>query len=252
MTQFMTQALKNIRVVLCDTQHPGNIGAAARAIKTMGLTQLYLVNPLRFPDKEAEWLATNAADVLAQVTVCTDLDSALAGVALAVACTARSRDIAVPALVAREAAGRLVGVARTQPVALVFGSEVRGLTTDQVKRCQVIATIPADASHASLNLAAAVQVLAYECRMHALGDPLTAVANKPRNLATHEDVERFYAHLEQELFASGFLNPVLPKRLMQRVRRLFARTQLDREEVRILRGIVRTLREPKRRGDRQS
>lgn len=248
----MNKALKNIRVVLCDTQHPGNIGAAARALKTMGLTQLYLVNPLRFPDKEAEWLATNAADVLAKVIVCVDLDSALAGAVLAVACTARSRDIAVPALAAREAAARLVEVARTQPVALVFGSEVRGLTTDQVKRCQVIATIPADASHTSLNLAAAVQVLAYECRMHTLGDPLSAVANKPRNLATHEDIERFYAHLEQELFASGFLNPVLPKRLMQRVRRLFARTQLDREEVRILRGIVRTLRQPKRRGERQS
>lgn len=240
----MNNALKNIRIVLCDTKHPSNIGSAARAMKTMGLTQLYLVNPLRFPDKEADWLATNSADVLAQAIVCCDLDSALSGVALAVACTARGRDIAVPAIVAREAAARVVEVARAQPVALVFGSEVRGLTTDQIKRCQMLATIPADASHTSLNLAAAVQVLAYECRMHAVD---VTVANKPRELASHDDIERFYAHLEQELFASGFLNPVLPKRLMQRVRRLFARTQLDREEVRILRGIVRTLREPKKR-----
>lgn len=240
----MSDTLKNIRIVLCDTQHPGNIGSAARAMRTMGLSQLYLVNPLRYPDKEAVWFATNAAEVLEQAIVCTDLDTALADVVLAVACTARSRDIAVPVIAVREAAAQAVEVARTQPVALVFGSEVRGLTTDQVKRCQMLATIPADASHSSLNLAAAVQVFAYELRMHAVE---VTVVNKPRTLATHEDTERFYAHLEKELFASGFLNPKLPKRLMERVRRLFSRTQLDREEVRILRGIVRTLREPKKR-----
>ena len=243
----MTQALKNIRIVLCDTRHPGNIGSAARAMKTMGLTQLYLVNPHLFPDKQAEWMATNAADVLQQATVCADLDAALSGVVLAVACTARSREIAAPEVTAREAAGRLVDVARAQPVALVFGSEVRGLTTDQVKRCQMIATIPADASHSSLNLAAAVQVFAYELRMHAVQDMPMTPATKPRNLATHDEIERFYAHLEKELMACGFLNPVQPKRFMQRVRRMFARTQLEHEEVKILRGVVRTLREPKKR-----
>jgi tRNA/rRNA methyltransferase len=243
----MTDALKNIRIVLCDTQHPGNIGAAARAMKTMGLTQLYLVNPLRYPDKEADWLATNAADVLAQAVVCADLDQALSGVVLAAACTARSREIAVPAGTAREAAVRLVDVARTQPVALVFGSEVRGLTTEQVQRCQMIAMILTDARHTSLNLAAAVQVFAYELRLHAMDAASANVANKPRNLATHEEVELFYAHLERELMACGFLNPAQPKRFMQRVRRMFARTQLDHEEVKILRGVVRTLRAPKKR-----
>ena len=234
----------NIRIVLCETQHPGNIGAAARAMKTMGLSQLYLVNPLRFPDQEASGRATNAGDVLANATVCASLDEALSGVALAAACTARSRDIAAPAVAAREAAARLVEVARSQPVALVFGNEVCGLATDQVKHCQLVATIPAAPAHTSLNLAAAVQVFAYELRMHAAG---SAVAGKPRELASHEEIEGFYAHLEQELFAIGYLNPDQPKKLMQRVRRLYARAQLERVEVNILRGIVRTLRMPKKR-----
>jgi tRNA/rRNA methyltransferase len=245
----MTQALKNIRIVLCDTRHPGNIGSAARAMKTMGLSQLYLVNPHLFPDKQAEWMATNAVDVLQQATVCTDLDTALSGVVLAVACTARSREIAVPAVTARQAAQRLVEVAGSQPVALVFGSEVRGLTTEQVKRCQIIATILTDPSHSSLNLAMAVQVFAYELRLHAVETTVVPTLTKPHTLATHEEIERFYAHLEKELMACGFLNPAQPKRFMQRVRRMFARMQLEHEEVKILRGVVRTLRVPKKRGD---
>ncbi len=245
----MNAAMKNIRIVLCDTRHPGNIGSAARAMKTMGLTQLYLVNPHLFPDKQAEWMATNAGDVLEQAVVCADLDTALSGVVMAVACTARSREIAVPAVTAREATARMVEVAQSQPVALVFGSEVRGLTTDQVKRCQLIATIPADTDYSSLNLAAAVQVLAYELRLHALGDALAPTPHKPHELATHEEIERFYAHLEKELMACGFLNPVQPKRFMQRVRRMFGRMQLEHDEVKILRGVVRTLRVPKKRGE---
>ena len=243
----MSDALKNIRIVLCDTRHPGNIGSAARAMKTMGLSQLYLVNPHLFPDKQADWLATNAVDVLENATVCADLDTALSGVALAVACTARSREIAVPAVTAREAAARLVEVAHAQPVALVFGSEVRGLTTDQVQRCQMVATILADASHSSLNLAAAVQVFAYELRLYAVQETIKPTADKPRLLATHEEIELFYAHLERELMACGFLNPAQPKRFMQRVRRMFARMQLEHDEVKILRGVVRTLRVPKKR-----
>ncbi len=236
--------LKNIRVILCETQHPGNIGSAARAMKTMGLSELYLVKPHLFPDKQADWMATNAVDVLRNARVCADLDTALSGVVLAAACTARSRDIAVPAVSAREATAQLVAAARTQPVALVFGNEVSGLSTEQVKRCQMVTMIPADASHNSLNLAAAVQVYAYECRMHATD---ATVPNKARELASHEALEGFYEHLEQELIATGFLSTKVPQRLMQRLRRLFSRTQLDAEEVRILRGIVRTLREPKNR-----
>jgi tRNA/rRNA methyltransferase len=240
----MSTVLNNIRIVLCETQHPGNIGAAARAMKTMGLSQLYLVSPRRFPDKEAEARASNAVDVLRQVNVCTNIDEALAGVVLAAACTTRSRDIAAPAVNAREAAAHLIAVARSQPIALVFGNEVCGLSTDQVKHCQMVATIPAEPSHSSLNLAAAVQVFAYELRMCAVGG---TIIDKPRELASHEETEGFYVHLEQELFATGYLNPKQPKRLMQRLRRLYARARLEREEVNILRGIVRTLREPKKR-----
>ncbi len=243
----MTSPLQNIRIVLCDTRHPGNIGSAARAMKTMGLSQLYLVNPHLFPDKQADWMATNAVDVLERATVCADLDTALSGVVLAVACTARSREIAVPAVTAREAAARLVEVAPHQPVALVFGSEVRGLTTDQVKRCQMVATILTDASHSSLNLAAAVQVFAYELRLHAVQETIKPTVDKPRVLATHQEIELFYEHLERELMACGFLNPAQPKRFMQRVRRMFARMQLEHDEVKILRGVVRTLRTPKKR-----
>ncbi len=244
----MTDPLKNIRIVLCETQHPGNIGSAARAMKTMGLSELYLVNPRQFPDKQADWMATRAVDVLQGAKVCSDLDTALQGVGLAAACTARSREIAAPAEPARNVARQLVDVARTQPAALVFGNEVSGLSTEQVKRCQRVTMIPADASHNSLNLAAAVQVYAYECRLHAVDEPLP---NKARELASHEELERFYAHLERELIEVGFLsakvNTQVPQRLMQRVRRLFSRTALDAEEVRILRGIVRTLRQPKKR-----
>ncbi len=247
----MSDALQNIRIVLCDTRHPGNIGSAARAMKTMGLSRLYLVNPHQFPDKQADWMATNAVDVLERAVVCADLDAALSGVVMAASCTARSREIAVPAFTAREATARLIEVAQSQPVAVVFGSEVAGLTTDQVKRCQLIATIPADADYSSLNLAAAVQVLAYELRLHALGDALAPAPHKPRELATHEEIERFYAHLEKELMACGFLNPAQPKRFMQRVRRMFGRMQLEHDEVKILRGVVRTLRVPKKRGERE-
>ena len=235
--------LANVRVVLCETSHPGNIGAAARAMRTMGLSELHLVSPHRFPDVEAERRASRARDILATAHVHTTLDEALSGAVLAVACTARSRDIAVPAADAREASARAIEVARAQPVALVFGNETYGLTTDQVNKCTLLATIPADPIYSSLNLAAAVQVFAYELRMCALDRTEPAPA---RPLATHDEVEGFYGHLEGAMAEAGFLDPEQPKKLMPRLRRLFARAGLEREEVNILRGIVRALAAPKR------
>lgn len=236
--------LKNIRVVLCEPSHPGNIGAVARAMKTMGLEQLYLVQPQRFPDPEAQWRASRATDVLAAATVCSSLDEALHGVAYAVACSARSREIAVPAKTVREAAARIVDVAATQPAALVFGNETFGLTSAQVNRCDVLASIPANPEYSSLNLGAAVQVLAYEVRM-------ATVAPSPvmeeRTLATHEEVEGFYGHLEQVMLEIGFLDARHPKKLMPRLRRLFARAELETEEVNILRGLLKALRHPVKR-----
>ena len=239
--------LKNIRFVLCETAHPGNIGAAARALKTMGLSQLVLVAPARFPDPQAEWLAVNAADVLKGARVCDTLDEALAGSAFSVACTARPREVAAPMVAAREAAARLIKVARRQPVALVFGNETYGLTAAETAKCQLLATIPADPRYASLNVAAAVQVLAYELRLAALGPTMRSWSGKPPVHATHEKIERFYEQLERSLLAAGFLNPRNPKKLMARLRRLFGRTQLEQEEINILHGVIKTLATPKKR-----
>jgi tRNA/rRNA methyltransferase len=232
-------SLKNIRFVLCETAHPGNIGAAARALKTMGLGRLHLVAPARFPDPQAEWLASGATDMLRRARVHASLDDALAGSALTVACTARPREIAVPMVTAREAAGRIVEAARSQPAALVFGNETFGLTAAEVGKCHLLATIPANPEYSSLNVAAAVQVLAYELRLAALG--AGARAAKARARATHEELERFYEHLEHALVEHGFLNPEHPKKLMPRLRRLFNRAQLEREEVNILRGVIKAL-----------
>ncbi len=237
--------LRNIRVVLCEPSHPGNIGAAARALKTMGLSQLVLVKPLRFPDPEAQWRASRATSVLDAARVCGSLDEALEGTIFSVACSARSREMAVPAVTVRDAAAQLIDIARAQPVALVFGNETSGLTTADVNKCRLIAAIPANPEYSSLNLAAAVQVFAYELRMAALGDE--APGSRPRELASHQEVEGFFGHLEDTLAAGGFLDPGHPKKLMPRLRRLFARTQLETDEVNILRGILKTLGNPKKR-----
>ena len=239
--------LNNIRVVLCETAHPGNIGAAARAMKTMGLAQLVLVAPRRFPDLQAEWLAVGAVDILKAARVCASLDEALAGSAYTVACSARTREIAVPMVPAREAAARVIEVAREQQAALVFGNETFGLTGEQVDKCQLLATIPARPEFSSLNVAAAVQVLAYELHLAAHG--VDAWRERPRELASFEELEHFYAHLERTLLETGFLNPAYNKKLMPRLRRLFGRAQLEKEEVNILRGMLKTQVHPKpRRG----
>jgi len=238
--------LKNIRIVLCAPVHPGNIGAAARAMKTMGLAQLYLVAPERYPDAQAQWRASRASDVLARAIVCACLDEALAGVGFAVACSARSRELAVREVTAREAAVEAASVARTQPVACVFGNETYGLTTVEVNRCQILATIPANPRYSSLNLAAAVQVMAYEMRLAAMSGGASPA--QPRQLATFEELEGFYEHLERAMVEAGFFNPQHPKKLMPRLRRLFARARLEQEEVNILRGIVKAFerRKPER------
>lgn len=230
--------LANIRIVLCETSHPGNIGAAARAMKTMGISALHLVSPQRFPDPEAQRRAARATDVLAAARVNATLDESLQGIALAVACSARTREVAVPETTAREAAARAIEVARRQPVALVFGNETYGLTTEQVNKCSVLATIPTNPEYSSLNLAAAVQVFTYELRMAAQGG---TGGTEERLLAPHEEVEGFYGHLEAAMAETGFFDPQHPKKLMPRIRRLFARAGLEREEVNILRGLLKAL-----------
>ncbi|HEY9381352.1 MAG TPA: RNA methyltransferase [Burkholderiales bacterium] len=232
----MSEALAHVRVVLSHTTHPGNIGAAARAMKTMGLTRLYLINPKHFPDPQADAMASGAGDVLANAQVCTSLDEALAGTQLAIAVTARRRDLSHIASDARDAAQLLVAEATVHETALVFGTEMSGLSNEEVLKCQRLAHIPAHPGYSSLNLAAAVQVCAYEVRMAALGAPV--IDNARFEPAAFEDIERFYAHLQHSLTDSGFLDPANPKRLMERLRRLYGRARLEKEEVNILRGIL--------------
>lgn len=238
-------ALANVRVVLCSTSHPGNIGACARAMKTMGLEQLVLVNPKYFPHAEAEAMASRATDILAGARVCASLDEALTDCAYAVASTARNRDLSHEVITPREAAARLAGEARAASVALVMGAEKFGLTVDEVNRCNVIATVPANPEYSSLNIASAVQLFAYEIRLAAL--QVERLPQQEFPAAEHADVERFYAHLEQALLDIDFLNPKEPKRLMQRMRRLFGRLRLEREEVNILRGILNAAQQSARR-----
>jgi tRNA/rRNA methyltransferase len=230
-------ALNNIRIVLSHTSHPGNIGAAARAMKTMGLERLYLVNPKAFPDPVADARAAGAADVLENAQVCATLDEALAGTVLAVAVTARRRDLSHEMLSAHQAASRMLALAPQGDVALLFGTEMSGLSNAELDKCQLLATIPANPAFTSLNLASAVQILAYELRMAFLGEAEVPAA-KALEAASFEDVERFYQHLERTMIDTGFLDPACPGRLMQRLRRLFARARPEKEEVSILRGIL--------------
>jgi len=243
--------LTNVRIVLCQTSHPGNIGATARAMKTMGLSQLYLVAPKKFPDKEADAMACNAIDVLETARVCTTLQEALTGCAFAIGLTARKRDLSHEMFSARQASIQAIEVAAAQPIALVFGTEMSGLSNAELDLCQLLAFIPADPGSSSLNLAAAVQVMSYEVRMALLGGA-TEKINDAAPLAANEDVEGFYQHLEETLVKIGFLNADTPGRLMQRVRRIYARARLEKEEVNILRGILKHTQHPRPREKKTS
>ncbi len=222
-----------VRIVLSHPSHPGNIGATARAMKTMGLGELHLVNPKRFPDAEATALASGADDVLAAARVHATLDAALAGTTLAYAVTARRRDLSHPARDVREAAAE--ATISGGAVAFVFGTEMSGLSNDEVIRCNRLAHIPAQPGFSSLNLAQAVQIVAYELRM-STDSAIPRETEYPR--ATYEDVEALYAHLEASVIASGFLDPGNPRRFMERMRRLFGRAGLEREEAHLLRGML--------------
>ncbi len=235
----------NIRVVLCQTSHPGNIGSTARAMKTMGLRHLYLVNPLHFPDPQATSLATGAADLLESAKVCSTLTEALAGCALAVGLSARKRQISHELVNVREAATRVSQIAQTQQIALVFGTEMSGLSNAELDSCQLLAMIPANPEYSSLNLAAAVQVMCYEVRMAITQGDLGEIT-PAFELATNEALEGFYAHLEETLIKIGYLNPSAPKKLSERLRRIYARAKLEKEEVNLLRGVLTLTQEPKK------
>lgn len=237
--------LSNIRIVLCRPSHPGNIGAAARAMKTMGLSQLCLVSPKKFPHPDAEAMASGAVDVLAGATVCDSLEAALAGCVLAIGSSTRQRDLQTALLTPHDAARQALAEAQGGCVAIVFGNETFGLLKEELARCQALMTIPANPEYSSLNLGAAVQVMAYELRRTAFQETFPQPELDAADLA---EVERFYAHLERALIAIGFLNPDSPKRLMPKLRRLFSRTRLQKEEINILRGMLSAMESHKKIG----
>ena len=222
-------------MVLSHTTHPGNIGAAARAMKTMGLRHLYLINPRHFPDSQAVAMSAGADDLLTNAVVCSSIDEALQGVVYTVAMTARLRDICLEVQQPREAMPSLWQQAHDQPVALLFGTEMSGLTNEEMGKAQMLVNIPANPEFSSLNLASAVQIICYELNLAAQIQSTIVPDVRP---APYEWVEGFFTHLEKTLYEIGFFTTQNPARLMQRLRRLFARARLEQEEVNILRGIL--------------
>ena len=232
------QIFNHIRIVLCQTSHPGNIGSTARAMKTMGLSRLYLVRPKHFPDGEAKALAVNAADLLDSAVVTQTLEEALADCQFVIGVSGKQRSLSQQVITVREAAGEVKNIATHQKVALVFGTEMSGLSNEEADRCHMLATIPANPEYTSLNLAQAVQIMCYELRM-AITTGELHYQEKSAELASQDDLERFYEHI-------GYINPRAPKKLFERLRRLYGRTRLEKEEVNLLRGILTLTQQPKK------
>lgn len=231
--------LDALRIVLIGTSHPGNIGAAARAMKTMGLAQLVLVAPEAFPHREASAMAAGADDVLDAARVCASLDEAIGDCLQVYGCTARRRSVALPERSPREAAAGLVQATAVGPVALLFGRERTGLTNEELQRCHAAVHIDANPDYSSLNLAAAVQVLSYELRVAAsAGRAALAPASDGDPPATQAELEGFFGHLDQALHDIDFHKGRAPDVVMQRLRRLLLRATPDQRELRILHGIL--------------
>jgi len=237
--------LDNIRFVLVGTTHPGNIGAAARAMKTMGLSKLHLVEPLHYPSAEATARASGADDVLANAVVHDDLPSAIAGCHQVYGMSARLRHLPVPVVDPRQAVQQIQSYQGDTQVAILFGREHSGLSNDELDRCQQLINIPANVDYSSLNLAAAVQVFAYELKMSFNPEINSGRIGEDREAIDAKDLEHLYHHFEQSLTAIGFLDPNNPKNLIRRLRRLFNRADLDRNELQILHGILRAAEKSK-------
>lgn len=232
--------LDNIRIVLVNTSHTGNIGSTARAMKTMGLSNLWLVDPISEPDSKASALAAGATDVLGNAKIVKTLDEAIADCSLVLATSARSRTLSWPVLTPREAGHKMVGEAVNSQVALIFGRENNGLSNEELQKTHYHAVIPANPEYSSLNLAAAVQTMCYETRCAFLDSeahPVQAEEAYPRV----EDLERFYGHLENTLSDTGFIVKNHPGQVMSKLRRMFNRIRPDSQELKILRGILSSI-----------
>ena len=231
----LSDVLARIRIVLVNPSDPGNIGAAARAMKTMGLRHLYLVAPEAFPHRKASVRASNALDILADAVVVNTLEEALKDCHLVFGTSTRVRELNWISLAAREAAEKITEMPQ-QEIAILFGRERCGLSNQELQRCHFQISIPANSDYSSLNLASAVQIVCYELRVAFLTKKTTVV--KPRDLAKVEQLEYFYQHLETVLMSVDFLQPIRSQQIMDRLRRLFSRAELDETEVKILRGVL--------------
>lgn len=229
--------LNNIRIVLIHTSHPGNIGSVARAMKTMGLSDLYLVAPLQFPHQKAYELSSNASDILEAATVTATLDEAIADCRLVVGSSARSRVIPWPVLSPRALAEKIQPESLSNQIAILFGCEQSGLSNDELQRCHYHVQIPANPAYSSLNLAAAVQIIAYELYVASLAQNKEEDTWEYR-FSTADEMEKFFTHLQEVLVQVDFLKLNNPRKLMTRLRRLFLRARLDENEMNILRGML--------------
>lgn len=234
--------LDRTRIVLINTSHPGNIGSAARAMKTMGLSDLYLVAPESFPHPKALEMASGADDVVNNAKVVGTLDEAIADCTLVIGTSARSRTIPWPLLSTREVAEKIKSESINNRSAILFGNEQSGLSNDELQRCNIHIQIPANPDYSSLNLAAAVQVIAYELRVASLN--LSTLSEEwDYRLATADEMEKFFNHLQQVLIEIDFLKMNAPRKLMTRLRRMFLRTRPDVMEMNILRGMLSAIQE---------
>ncbi|WP_075185272.1 tRNA (cytosine(32)/uridine(32)-2'-O)-methyltransferase TrmJ [Teredinibacter haidensis] len=238
------QRFQQIRMVMVNTTHPGNIGAAARAMKNMGLSELYLVDPKEYPAEKAVWRAAGAIDVLENVKVVATLDEAIADCGLVVGTSARERRIPWPLVTPRECGDRCWFEAEKHPVAVVFGREDRGLTNEELHKCNYHVHIPANPDYSALNIGAALQVICYEIRM----SYLSAKEGKAPHFeewdqppVKNQALEHYYEHLQETLVKLDFLDPGNPRQTMTRLRRLFNRTRLDQMELNILRGMLTSI-----------
>lgn len=242
----------NIRIVLVETSHPGNIGAVARAMKNMCLQSLYLVRPKQYPDSHAMARSSGAIDVLNNAVVCDSLSEALSDCRLVIAASARSRSISWPSTTAPEAAQKLINGGMQAPVALVFGREDRGLNNEELDLCNFMVQLPANPEFSSLNIAAAVQVFSYEVRKtflaeQALQQPCSSLASQSSELgmgdrpASSINLKRLFDHLETTLVQVDFMPAHRTRTLMRKLMRFFHKSQVTEEEVSIFRGILTEL-----------
>ena len=242
--------LENLRVVLCNTSHPGNIGAAARAMMTMNLSQLVLVNPERYPHAQARAQASGAIGVLDNARVVATLEEAVSDCGWVVATSARPRHLGDEPLTPWDFAARALPLLQTAQVALVFGAERTGLTNEELDRCHAVAMVPVNPKYSSLNLAQAVQIFCYELRRRAYPEVprVSAKADSPFYAPpSAQEMEHFYGHLEKVLLATGFLDPQNPRALMRRLRQFYNRARPDRNELNMLRGILKSYEQSKKR-----